>query len=163
MIKDSCHHCCRLLRQSKIHFVPITILWIHGIKLRHTSIACISLLWRTSEEVEGPPGCADRPQDQRRRQNAMVGTRGCRAATPSNQKKRNLATIIFLLDLKITRESMSERVYEACDELTDAPEWILTNIDLNGLGVSTWKQNISWWIKSSPAREVQAPKPGQAQ
>ena len=56
-------------------------------KLRQTSIACISLMWRTCEEVEGLPGCADRPQDQRRRQKAIVGTRGCKAATASNQKK----------------------------------------------------------------------------
>ena len=55
--------------------------------LWQTSSACISLLWRASEEVQGLPGCADRPQDQRRRQKAMVGTRGCKAATASNQKK----------------------------------------------------------------------------
>ena len=66
----------------------------------------------------------------------MVGTRGCRAATASNQKKSHLSTIIFLLDLKITRESMSKRVYGVCDELTDAPELILTNTDLSGLEVS---------------------------
>ena len=87
--KDSYHYCWSLLRQYtlSIQFVPITVLWIHRMKLGQTSIACISLLWRTSEEVQGLPSCADRPQDQRRRQKAMVGTSGCKATTASNQKK----------------------------------------------------------------------------
>ena len=81
-------------------------------------------------------------------------------------RKSHLSTKIFLLLLKITRESMSERVYWACDEPTDAPEPILTNNDLNGLEHHLHDHHFSFHlkcIKSSPVREAQAPKPGQEQ